>query len=371
VASHLNRPLLDLQLIHNCRTSATNCARIYNTSLSNENVNAAVPIAFPTRLELDTRDVWNAFFLHSLLLDHMEQDMVLEVQHNALSQAERLKPLLQARNLRMVGPGQEHWNHACDMCCWIFEENGIQCTLLFLRFLLYLTKFVDQIRSTVTDGITIGHPCCAVQDCPEPLPHVKKRFCQLHSHLDSICVVTTCAAIAEPEFCTCADPEHRKIETYYNQQGKAMFQLKHRLERAKISQTHDSLSSGDNDNNLPDLVPAPDSDNDNQDDLGEGSGVQGDDDDALIDSDGACDGKPDGGNKSTRARFGRRRTHNEELCVGSCGVILGRATFYGSEAPNGVRVSLFVPPSIHGCSLNTIIRLFGCASFPPKHLFLQ
>jgi hypothetical protein len=40
--------------------------------------------------------------------------------------------------------------------------------------------------------------------------------------------------------------------------------------------------------------------------------------------------------------FGRRRTHNEELCVASCGVILGRATCYGSEAPNGVRVCLTI-----------------------------
>ena len=48
------------------------------------------------------------------------------------------------------------------------------------------------------------------------------------------------------------------------------------------------------------------------------------------------------GNRPARARFGRKRTHNEELCVTSCGVIVGRATFYGSEAPNGVRVSITI-----------------------------
>jgi len=32
---------------------------------------------------------------------------------------------------------------------------------------------------------------------------------------------------------------------------------------------------------------------------------------------------------------------NEQSCVASCGVILGQATFFGSEAPNGVCVSLF------------------------------
>jgi hypothetical protein len=249
----------------------------------------------------------------------------------------------------MVGPGQEHWNHACDMCCWVFEEDGIICMLLRLCYLLYPTEVIDQIRSTVTDGITIGHPCCAVQDCHEPLPHVKKRFCLFHTHLDSVCVVTTCLALADTDFRTCADPEHRKLETYYKQQGKAMFQLKHRLERVKVSQTHDSLSPGDDnkhsstahavdDDQVPDLIEVDDDEDEN--DFGEGSGVQGDDDDVFIDQDGVCDGKPDTGNKSVRARFGRGRTHNEELCVGSCSVILGRATFYGSEAPNGVRVSV-------------------------------
>jgi len=65
-----------------------------------------------------------------------------------------------------------------------------------------------------------------------------------------------------------------------------------------------------------------------------------DDEEVVIDSAGVCDEKPEQGNKSLRARFGRKWTHNEELCVASCGVILGRATFYGSEAPNGVRVSV-------------------------------
>ena len=49
--------------------------------------------------------------------------------------------------------------------------------------------------------------------------------------------------------------------------------------------------------------------------------------------------KAPGGHRKVFARFGRRRTHNEELCVASCGVILGRATFYGAEGPNSVRVS--------------------------------
>ncbi|KAJ7360785.1 hypothetical protein DFH08DRAFT_1073965 [Mycena albidolilacea] len=50
-----------------------------------------------------------------------------------------------------------------------------------------------------------------------------------------------------------------------------------------------------------------------------------------------CDGKSAKGNRVIRARFGRKITHNEELCIFSCGILAGRATFFSSEAPNSVR----------------------------------
>ena len=199
------------------------------------------------------------------------------------------------------------------------------------------------------DGVMIGHPCCGVQDCFEALQSVKDRFCSLHGNLNHICAVKTCVAAAEVGYRTCTTAEHRSLETNYQAQGKAMFQLKHRLERAKLSQTHDSLS-------IP--LKAAGTGLLGDDDVGggvpEGSGV--DDDEVEVDKRGICAGKPESGNRSIRAMFGRRRTHNEELCVTSCGIILGRATFYGSEAPNGVRVSLWL--------FDTMNRLF---QFTPLH----
>ncbi|KAJ7464905.1 hypothetical protein B0H11DRAFT_2240333 [Mycena galericulata] len=117
-------------------------------------------------------------------------------------------------------------------------------------------------------------------------------------------------------FRTCDDPEHRRLESYYYLQGKAMFQLKHRLERLKVSQPNDSLSIGSSSTSrarmtneldgelLPDLVDSREED-DLDDGGGEGSGADADED-IEIDAGGICDGKPE-------------------------------ATFYGSEAPNGVR----------------------------------
>jgi hypothetical protein len=42
--------------------------------------------------------------------------------------------------------------------------------------------------------------------------------------------------------------------------------------------------------------------------------------------------------RKLRARFGRRRTHNEQLVVAPCGMILARETFYGAEGVGSVIV---------------------------------
>jgi len=181
-------------------------------------------------------------------------------------------------------------------------------------------NFLAFLRSVVTDGVTIGHPCCGEHDCTIPLVSVKDRFCPEHQHLNFVCSVTTCFDPIEPGFLTCSLPEHRKVQSYNEFRYKAMFQLKDRLTNLKISQPIDSIPSSAN--------------------VKEGITEYDDVDSSLVDTgNGICNGKSEQGNQTVKARLGRKRTHNEELCVASCGVILGRATFYGSEAPNGVRVS--------------------------------
>jgi hypothetical protein len=214
---------------------------------------------------------------------------------------------------------------------------------------------LGHIRSTVTDGVGIGCPCCGSHDCPLTLANVKNYFCSDHNALNKQCVVTTCSEDAEPGFRTCRVQDHRALELYHYQQGKAMFQLKHRLERLKVSQTKNSLSraptskerirsDASNELSTDPSVLLPISDDhgiSSEDSASQLEGVNFDDEEVLLDADGICDGKPETGNRPVKARFGWRRSHNEELCVASCGVILGRATFFGSEAPNGVRVGFY------------------------------
>jgi hypothetical protein len=109
-----------------------------------------------------------------------------------------------------------------------------------------------------------------------------------------------------------------------------MFQLKTRMER---TQTRDSLHHNDfsDEPSIVELQPTLG---------GHHTSVALDAAAAQAALSQLCADKAASGNRPLRACFGRRRTHNEELCVASCGVILGRVTMYGSEAPNGVRVSV-------------------------------
>ena len=105
------------------RASATNCARIYN--LSSKRL-PSIPGNWP-HLELDVADAWNSFILHTLLCRHEERGQILVLPHSGHTQSERLLVVIRQENQLDAGPGQEHWNHVCDKCCWLYEKDGVQC----------------------------------------------------------------------------------------------------------------------------------------------------------------------------------------------------------------------------------------------------
>lgn len=92
-----------------------------------------LPDQWPSRFLLKADDVWSAFFLYALILDHEEQRAIsnsagtLELPHEASSQAERIRSALRIRNSRIVGIGQEYWAHACNLCCWVsVDDTGVK-----------------------------------------------------------------------------------------------------------------------------------------------------------------------------------------------------------------------------------------------------
>lgn len=105
-----------------CSVSATNMARIYNI-LHRDRTCRFPSYVWPVTCELSPEFVLDSFFLFSLLRDHAEKQTVLHLRNDG-DQSERLDEALRARNAAMVGPGQEHWNHGCDLCYHYREVDG-------------------------------------------------------------------------------------------------------------------------------------------------------------------------------------------------------------------------------------------------------
>lgn len=131
--------LLYVKLTLLFRTSASNCARIYNDGITSKSLSSSLPAAYSKSFTLDVEDVWNGLFLYWLLQDAEEcMAPCIELVHDAPSQAKRLEPALRARNLRIAGPGQEAWNHVCDLCCWFDEQPDGQFSKFQLILILIL-----------------------------------------------------------------------------------------------------------------------------------------------------------------------------------------------------------------------------------------
>lgn len=126
---------------------------------------------------------------------------------------------------------------------------------------------------------------------------MKDRFCPTHADQDLICVVTSCVEYAEEGHRTCRLKEHRDLENYNSEKNRAMFQLKDHLAQLRTLQPRESIPVGGDDTGL--------------------------DEEVILNKNSICDGKPEEGNQTLQARFGQKRTHNEELCITSCGIILG------------------------------------------------
>lgn len=173
------------------------------------------------------------------------------------------------------------------------------------------------------DGVTVGHPCCAIHNCHLPLENNRHRFCIAHQGQEAVCAVIGCSEPARPSHKTCKHPDHEKVEVVHNDRGQARFQLQERLHRARMAHPNDALGADIED--AQDLV---------------------DGEEAVEEFDVVQDGRalPASAEIPTRrqkirAQFGRRRTHNEQVIVAPCGMIIARETFYGAEAVSTVVVS--------------------------------
>jgi hypothetical protein len=157
------------------------------------------------------------------------------------------------------------------------------------------------------------------------------------------CSVVGCSNLAQKPFKTCSIASCRALEDTYDIRKTAMFQLQRRLPNFKDSYIKDSYGP------LDPISRSTSSTAVGIDDAGFMEGnvdadfsddELGEDDKLISAANPAIPAPAPPAAGKNRTQFGRRRTHNEQLCVGSCGIVVGRKTFFGSEGIENVLVSL-------------------------------
>ncbi|KDQ11488.1 hypothetical protein BOTBODRAFT_35366 [Botryobasidium botryosum FD-172 SS1] len=298
--------------------SATNCARVYNMKdsdpfLLNAKHHGCTPTLeddedddkhhgkWQTSLRLTPVFAFDGFLLYSLLRHHEEQNTTLSLPHDNITQSHRLDAALEARNKQMEGTGQEYWAHACDIC---------------LKLSTNVHGDTVKMQAAVSDGDTIGHYCCGVHNCRNPLPNIRAFWCHEHVSMADICAAKGCDILREVPHRTCPNPEHRALEKQYYARGKSLFVLRNRLEAARAFTSSLDTMPVDPVTLAEECSTIEGADNDNAD-------MSSSDPEVKM-------------GKRLRAQFARKRTSNEQLIMRPCGVIVSRTTCFGSEAISAV-----------------------------------
>lgn len=175
----------------------------------------------------------------------------------------------------------------------------------------------EHLSAVVMDGVCIGHPHCQVYHCTERLRSPRDRHCETHRVLDRVCAIDGCSIPCTDDRRTCGDQAHCKVEEECHQPGRALFELKRRLQARHMGSSIRALSAED--------APNTDFDDSDLDDPALTSNVAGK--------------QPKSCQTKIKTTLMHRWTHNEQLLVRPCRVIVSRVTFFQAESLPNERVS--------------------------------
>lgn len=194
----------------------------------------------------------------------------------------------------MAGTGQPAYHHACKKCLHIYSKDGILSTSLVpSSACAILMRHSEYITAVIMDGVTLGHCCCRVKDCQVHLVKIKDRFCPHHDSLSMDCLVNGCQSPHSPGHVTCE--EHRLLEHQPADQT-SLSQLTARSKRVGVT-TNKSSSQKTKDKRRQQNPTNPE------------------------------------------LKSKRTWTHNEQLIVRPCGIVVSRATMFSSEGVASANVS--------------------------------
>ncbi|KAI0083493.1 hypothetical protein BDY19DRAFT_978231 [Irpex rosettiformis] len=308
-------------------TSATNCARAYNETFISPSSPNKTTHGQPHFITSDFRfapilrpaHVWDAVVILCLLEDCSKQKTTLDVSDQE-DQDQRFRLAMHTRNIRLQRYGLGQTLHRCNKCVRFFDRRNDGCGIL-------------KTRVVVTDGITIGRPCCSVHNCKNPLQKQYDRFCAdpEHARLVTVCAIKDCDSTVLSGHLVCGNRLHLEFEARHRLHGQARIR-----QLAQLYNPNDEEEHNDSSHNGEEFFDIDDHNQIVGEDIGPSTFPL----------------TPAAGHKRVRAIFGRKRTHGEQLLVGCCGIIIARATMYGAEGIHSVaefikQVFRHVPPPEH------------------------
>ena len=219
-----------IHLVH--RVSAMNCAKIYNAA-EVRHVLGFADKNWQFLSKLTTKNVWDGFAIVILLEDHAQHHTWLLVPHTG-NQNHWFADTMATQNSCIVREEQYEIFHYCDKCMRTFPYGDS----------LY------KIEAVVTNGLTIGHPCCLVFTSKEPLTNNQHYFCPTHAHL---CLQWSIVGCMEPvvglstvalalHTKACSDPLHWEIKWLHKEQSCTNFQLLQKLMQQKVEHPNTAVA---------------------------------------------------------------------------------------------------------------------------------
>jgi len=191
-----------------------------------------------------------------------------------------------------------------------------------IYLMVFYVVVTQKVWVVVIDGITVGHPCCAVHNCHIPLANNQHRFCPLPTPTHGfICAIIRCNNKVTVDSRVCSDLMHKQVEKIHKEQGKSQFQLQEWLQHARVAHPNDFIG----------------------DEIGTGSIKEAEegfkvDEHGIVLTAAATEAHRNTPVKRIQAQFVQKHTHNEQIIVAPCGMIIACETFYGAEGVGSVVV---------------------------------
>ncbi|KAH9449878.1 hypothetical protein Pst134EB_020687 [Puccinia striiformis f. sp. tritici] len=305
------------------RSSVFSMVNLYNSTFMGDH---APPLYTPQQSfwpQMSVEVCKDGMDIDTLVFNYALRGKVLMVPSSGLDRVRYNEAKKQCSSW-IAAEGTAHKNHSCGLCTSITHSEA--------------NNNHSVVRAVVTDGLTIGHWRCSASaaqleklakesghpapdgPCRRTLDTVRHRYCSFHQpFLEGICQAQPCIQPALPNKKTCGLQSHLDAAKTFDARVKSNFQLHSMLNRPGSKLNVDpTVHLEEEAGGIEDLESLRQADESDRAEESRRAGEEG---------------------ASKKPTLSRARTHNDQLAVAPCGVILARQTMFNSESPSAVKVN--------------------------------